>query len=116
MRSGASSWREVVLHGHFALAHGGDGTGWLIDLILWLLGQDHRLVIVINISLCVLLLLHVPWMLFGGLKLTLIHGRTVLRLHVAVMALLWRLWNPADEVAVSLHGLLKLRVLAVAQI
>ena len=64
------------------------------------------------------LLLLVPWMLFRGLKLTLIHGRSILRLHVAVMALLRRLRHPADEVVVCLHGLLLLElwILAVAQI
>ena len=64
------------------------------------------------------LLLLVPWMLFRGLKLTLIHGRSILRLHVAVMALLRCLRHPADEVVISLHGLLLLElwILAVAQI
>ena len=57
-------------------------------------------------------------MLFRGLKLTLIHGRSILRLHVAVMALLRRLRHPTDEVVVCLHGLLllELGILAVAQI
>ena len=116
--SGAGSWREVVLHGHSPLAHRGDRTWRLIDLILWLLGQDHRLVTVVNITLrALVLLLLVPWMLFRGLKWTLVQGRSILRLHVAVMALLRRLWHSANEVVAILHGLLLLElwILAIAQ-
>ena len=114
LRSRTATRRKVVLHGHSALAHRGNGPGRLVNLVLRLLWQHHRLVSIVNITLRVLvLLLDMPRMLFGGLKLTLIHWRNTLRLHEA-LALLWCLRHPADEVVVVLHGLLW--ILAVAQI
>lgn len=86
--------KEVLLHGGPPLTDWRDRPGWLIDVAMRLLWQDHRVVEVILIVLLSILL--------RCLKLTLIHlHAAVLLLHHVRIALLGRLRHSIDEIAIS---------------